>query len=304
MISGASGSSANRCRYTMLILDLDNTLYDWVRYYAGSLRSVIEMLSGAMGVSREDLIDQFREVFARRGSVEYAFIVQELSATQNEDSGVVEELIDLAQRTFAEARRELLRPYDGVRETLEGARAAGIAVIAVTNAPFFQAHRRLKQLGLLEYFDALGAWEGFAVSEKDPYVRHVRERSERGEYSPGVPIHRAFGKDSLKPGDDMFRWALDVFRAEPQKALAVGDSIAKDVAPAMSLGLSGAWCAYGATHDDEDFELLLTVTPWRPAEIAKTYSGGFSASCSRLDRFSDLAEVMGFEQPTPVSPTA
>lgn len=292
----------SRCRYDALVLDLDNTIYDWVHFYAGSLRAVLNALSSALELHEEELLDQFREVFASRGSLEYAFIVQELEATQSMGTDAVEELIDLAQRTFAEARRRLLRPYEGVAETLRAARSADVMVIAVTNAPFFQAHRRLRQLGLVEHFDALGAWEGFEIP-RDPLVRDVHERLERGEYVPQVPAHRAFSKSSLKPRDHMFRWALHAASSEPQRVLAVGDSLAKDIAPALSLGMAGAWSAYGARPSDEDFELLLKVTPWRQSEIAESYAAPSELDVIPLDRFDDLVEVLevelgGFERPT------
>lgn len=281
-------------RYDVLVLDLDNTIYDWVHYYAGGLRAVVEALCDALELDEDKLLDQFREVFAVRGSLEYAFIVQELEATQRMQPDAVERLIELAQRTFAEARRRFLRPYEGVAETLQAARAAGVMVVAVTNAPFFQAHRRLGQLGLVDHFDALGAWEGFEIP-RDPLVRDVRERFKRGEYTPRVAAHRAFRQNSLKPGDHMFRWALEIASSQPQRALAVGDSLAKDIAPALALGMAGAWSAYGAHPNKADFELLLRVTPWQRNEIAQTYSGTPELDVMPLGRFDDLVEILGVE---------
>jgi FMN phosphatase YigB (HAD superfamily) len=287
-----SSVTSTRGRYDALVVDLDNTLYDWVHYYAGTLRAVLGSLAGAMGISEEELATQFRDIFTARGSLEYAFIVQELEVTQTMNPATVELLIDVAQRTSAEARRRLLRPYDGVTETLREIRAAGVRVIAVTNAPFFQAHRRLGQLGLLEHFYALGAWEGFTVPQNDPYVGQVRERLQRGEYDPKVHKHRFFRREALKPRDTMFRWALDIAEARPERALVVGDSVAKDVAPAISLGAAGAWSAYGADLDPRDFELLVKVTPWHRDEIVETYAVPPAAGYATLGQFSELREVI------------
>jgi phosphoglycolate phosphatase len=284
-----------RRRYDVLIVDLDNTLYDWVHYYAGTLRAVLGSLSAAIGLSEEELIPQFRDVFAVRGSLEYAFIVQELEATKDMNPSSVEELIDVAQRTSAEARRRLLHPYDGVKETLESIHAAGVLVIAVTNAPFFQAHRRLRQLDLLGQFHALGAWEGFSVPRDDPFVHDIRERLERGEYSPKVQQHHAFHREALKPDVTMFRWALDVAETGAERAFVVGDSVAKDVAPAISLGAAGAWSAYGTDHQPDDFELLIRVTPWRDDEIAEAYSASSATTYITLEQFSDLRDIVGTE---------
>ncbi len=286
-------SAQTQRRYDVLIVDLDNTLYDWVRYFVGTLRAVLGRLGPAIGISEEELVAQFREIYSVRGSLEYAFIVQELAATQGMAQAKVEALIDIAQRTSAHSRRRLLRPYAGVTETLREVRAAGVTVVALTNAPFFQAHRRLRQLALLEFVDALGAWEGFTVPADDPYVRDVRDRLARGEYVPKVAQYQAFCREDLKPRDAMFRWALNVSGATAERALVVGDSVAKDVAPAMSLGASGAWSAYGAEHDPRDFELLVRVTPWQKDEIVDTYAVAQADPCARLRQFSELRLALG-----------
>jgi FMN phosphatase YigB (HAD superfamily) len=287
--------------YDVVVVDLDNTLYDWVRYFAGTLRAVLGRLGPAIGISEDELVEQFRQIYSTRGSLEYAFIVQELPATRGMTHTKVESLIETAQRTSAESRRRLLRPYAGVTETLRDIRAAGITIIALTNAPFFQAHRRLRQLALLEFVDALGAWEGFSVPAGDPYVRHVRDRLARGEYVPKVAKHRAFGREDLKPSKTMFRWALDVCEVAADRTLVVGDSVAKDVAPAMSLGTAGAWSAYGAEHDPQDFELLVRVTPWQKGEVTDTYAAPHNDPCTRLGKFSDLRRTLGVSPPHPAA---
>jgi phosphoglycolate phosphatase len=289
-------SSNGGSRYEVLLLDLDNTLYDWVAFYAGSLWAMISALSERLGIDTEELTDQFRHLYEREGSVEYAFVVQQLDATREMPSEDVEELIDLAQQTFALARRRFLRPYAGVPETLEAAKGAGIAVVGVTNAPLFQAHRRLCQLGLLEYFDALAAWEGFHIPADDPYLDTIRRRSARGEYEPRIPYVNGFERQALKPGSAMFKWALAKLGAPAQRSLAVGDSIEKDLAPAQALGAAGAWCAYGASPAPADFETLLKVTPWKAEEIRRTYAAGAGEGYATLDRFEDVLDLLEIDE--------
>ncbi len=57
---------------TLLITDLDNTLYNWVDYFAPSFRGMAKALSREMGVSLDGLFEDFKEVFSRRGSLEYS----------------------------------------------------------------------------------------------------------------------------------------------------------------------------------------------------------------------------------------
>src|SRR5690242_5459282 len=65
-------------RRKALFLDLDNTLYDWVAYFAPALRGMCQTLSEMSGLPLAILFDELKQVFKRHGTVEYSFAIQEI----------------------------------------------------------------------------------------------------------------------------------------------------------------------------------------------------------------------------------
>src|SRR5205085_4474173 len=65
-------------RYSVLLTDLDNTLYDWTSYFVPSFRAMVVCLNRETGESIDNLMADFASVFRRHGSVEYSFAIEEL----------------------------------------------------------------------------------------------------------------------------------------------------------------------------------------------------------------------------------
>ncbi|MBL4689014.1 MAG: hypothetical protein JKY37_30765, partial [Nannocystaceae bacterium] len=54
----------------LVITDLDNTLYDWVGWYAAALQTMVARAAEIVGCSRDRLLDELRDAYTARGSVE------------------------------------------------------------------------------------------------------------------------------------------------------------------------------------------------------------------------------------------
>jgi len=62
-------------RVTVVILDLDNTLFDWVEIWCQSFRAMLDELVQHSGIEREILLSDFKAVFTRHATSEYAFAI-------------------------------------------------------------------------------------------------------------------------------------------------------------------------------------------------------------------------------------
>jgi phosphoglycolate phosphatase len=72
----------------LLITDLDNTLYDWVSFYAQSFTAMLDELVVILGVPANVLIDdEFRQVHIKHGNSEYPFGALELKSVQQKYAG-------------------------------------------------------------------------------------------------------------------------------------------------------------------------------------------------------------------------
>jgi FMN phosphatase YigB (HAD superfamily) len=272
----------------IVLLDLDNTLYDWVAFFVPALRAMLAAMAEFLNMDDDVLVLQLREAFRRHDSVEYAFVAQTLPAAKGLSGAERRQLVELAQEAFSRARETHLCLYPGVQETLDEVRKRGILLVATTNAPLFQAERRLRHLGILDHFRGMAARTSFPVPENDPAISAISERARTGHYKSAIPWRWSLQPQELKPSNRMYRTILAALKIPAARALIVGDSVAKDVVPAVKLGARGAWARYGTTQQPDHVEFLLRVTPWSAEAIREEYALSGSERLLTLDRFEDL----------------
>jgi FMN phosphatase YigB (HAD superfamily) len=261
----------------VLITDLDNTVYDWVSFFAPSFRAMVHVLARETGLSESVIVDQFRAVYAQHGSVEYVPSVQELDVCKTASADEAMRLVKLARVAFGQTRRRRLTAYDGVKETLIWAKRSGLLVVAVTNAPLKSAAARLVHLGLSGLFAGVA---GMKTSEA------------LSVYHAAVGRMWALDTCDLKPSTAGYQRVFSDLGTKPERGYVVGDSLRKDIAPAMELGATGIWAAYGTVFDDVDFETLLAITPWSEERIASTYDGKNLIPDFTITSFSELRRLI------------
>jgi len=103
----------------LVLADLDNTLYDWPKFFAPSFRAMVHALAPALGLPEDQLYDEFRTVFSRHKSLEYAFAIQELESVRSLPGDRVQDLVRRGRGAFLSVQRLRLRPYSNVVETLQ-----------------------------------------------------------------------------------------------------------------------------------------------------------------------------------------
>ena len=136
-------------RFRAVVTDLDNTLYPWVDYIVPSLEAMVASLAATTGLPRVRIVQALKAVYSKYESNEYPFAIQE--------SGIFEPyradfdsfnalVLRPARDAFVAAREKYLRPYPGVRDTLDALRARKLRVVGLTDAPRNAAELRLKHL--------------------------------------------------------------------------------------------------------------------------------------------------------------
>jgi FMN phosphatase YigB (HAD superfamily) len=271
-----------------ILTDLDNTIYNWVDFFAPSFRAMVHALAREIGASEESLTEQFKGVFAEYGSLEYPYTVQKLPICRGLSHERVADLVRIAKGAFSRVRKSRLAPYSRVRETLEYAKREGIAVVAVSNAPLFYARMRVRQLHLDSLFDGVTGSKDFAPEEDDPFAEPVKERLRGKGYATGMKREWEMPAELLKPNPEVYRRVLDDIEVSASDAWVIGDSLEKDVRPALEIGAVGVWARYGTHFDRMNFETLLAITQWSPQRISKTYATNTIEPSLTIDNFSDL----------------
>jgi phosphoglycolate phosphatase len=247
-------------RIRAVVTDLDNTLYPWVDYIVPSLEAMVASLVATTGLPRVRIVQALKAVYSKYESNEYPFAIQE--------SGIFEPyeadfdsfnalVLRPAREAFVSAREKYLRPYPGVRETLDALRAGGLKVVGLTDAPRNAAELRLKHLKLDGHFDALYTLPGYPLPEHvDP---EIRRREEAGHYRSRTPVIE-LPHDAEKPSAAGLTRILSDFGLVGREVLYVGDNVKKDMPVAAACGATGVWAEYGTYVSGEYRERLAIIS--------------------------------------------
>lgn len=245
---------------TVLITDLDNTLYDFAGMFSPSFRAMVHALSKETGISESTFVAEFKEIFDRHNTLEYTFSVQELPCLQNKSPADLQQLVHVANVAFGRTRRKRLRLYPNVKETLLWAANGGVKLCVATNAPLYHVYRRLLDLGILGLFSVISSRDGLEVPAH--LGDHIRK------YKTAVStLYSRMGQvtthpvTELKPRIDMLRSIQNHWRNIDAVFYSIGDSVNNDLYPSSTLGMVTIWARYGMVIEPKNLTTMLEMTP-------------------------------------------
>jgi phosphoglycolate phosphatase-like HAD superfamily hydrolase len=259
---------AARSASSVVVTDLDNTLWDWVELWYRAFRPMLDRLVSDSGVPVEQLEVEIKAVHERHGTAEYAFLIQELPSLQAKHPGadlrsVYKDAID----TYRAERNKALALYPGVLETLEVLRDKGCLIVGYTESRAYYTQYRMRKLGLDRIFDYLYSPPDHALPDGKT-AADIRMH-EASHYEFRRTQHRHTPEGELKPNPGILRDIMREIGAAPEQVVYVGDNLMKDVAMAQSAGVLDAWAKYGIAQDRKEYELLRRVTHWSAAAVQK-----------------------------------
>lgn len=252
----------------ILVIDIDNTLYDWVCFYIPCFLRMVDAIRRITGIDVEDLKASFQRVHRIHGTTEYTFSIQELDVLS-----AIDRALDSAARyekyheaivTFQRCRKELLAPYPTVTETLATLRSSGVILVAHSDSPIVPVSRRLRQLNLDTAFDAISAaWDEGIPPDLPSEIVVKRPSEEVSARSDLLPIPRGVRKPNIATLTPI----LKKFDIELSRIIYVGDSLSRDVALARAAGCVAVHADYGVVHPPEYIAELEKITYWPSADV-------------------------------------
>jgi FMN phosphatase YigB (HAD superfamily) len=277
----------------ILITDLDNTLYDWVTFFTYAFREMVGEISRLTGAHEDVLLAEFKSVHQKYGNSEQPYAALELPSVRaafgTSDRETLITKLDSAFYAFNKRRKELLRPYPDVAETLRRLTDAGIVVVGHTEAIAVNGAWRLQRIDIARYFKRLYTLEGHVVpaldSKDSPWL----------SLAPG--FLKELPKSERKPNPALLRDICVREGFEVSQAVYVGDSITRDVSMAKEAGVTAVWAKYGSKYDRELWKYLVRVTHWTDADVAREESlrsiYGSVAPDVTIDSFNELIDLFG-----------
>ena len=113
---------------SLLITDLDNTIYDWLAAFVPSFYAMVGEAAPLLGVDEQELLDDLQAVHRRHGDSEHPFALLETAAVQKRFGAASQresvQILDGAFHAFNRVRKQNLKLYEGVTTRLRSFSAA------------------------------------------------------------------------------------------------------------------------------------------------------------------------------------
>lgn len=238
----------------MVILDIDNTIYNWLDVYSYCFQEQVEYLHKKVGLEERAIKTSFKKVFKKYDSLEVPDAVLELSiwdqCSMNQEQ--IENIQRAVQNILMDGWRKNIKPYPNVRETLEWLRANSVYVVGLSDAFSFWIDYRLTCLSMRECFDRIYALENGRIMHSK-VVKEAREASN----VISISLHE------MKPSTKIVEEVAELYKVDRSAIYLVGDSLKKDIAMAQSAQVHDIWAKYGTKFKRGNGSLLGEITPWR-----------------------------------------
>jgi len=259
----------------LIVLDLDNSIYDWHAYYALSTKRSIEKASEITGIPYEKLCEEFKQILDKEDSIEYPFVIQQLpsilSHYSHDFARVLVECSEPAREQFKLAAYPHLKPYPNVLRTLQKLRAdyPDTKLAVLTDAPHRIAIWRLHRLGVLNYFDGVYGLEDPKlpiIGNEVLVTRHTLLKHVDKWMYGFIGKHRILSNDYRKPSTKGLKSILidfDIEEFDKSDILFAGDNVFKDVAAGNALGTTSCFLKFGVDVDPKNMEILKEFAPER-----------------------------------------
>ncbi len=248
-----------------LILDLDNTLYNWVDSFAPSFRAMVHVLARVTKYEENLIVESFRKVYKKHNTVEYAFAIQELDIWNElgwEKDKILHDAVKPARTAFSITRSKYSTLYPNVRETLYWAKEQGMLIIAYSVAPYYLAEGRLRAFKIDHLFSHLYTWYGYDVDyESGNLPQDIVPRNKSR-----IPKIRRLDVSTIKPNPVGLFTLVEECKIDINYSYLVGDSLDKDIALAQKVGIVDIWARYGKNVLPQSIETLSKITHWSSGE--------------------------------------
>ena len=207
-----------------VILDIDNTLMDFMRMKRAAVDSAVDdMIDAGLNIPKEEMVEKIFKIYWEEGIEDQNIFDKVLTKEFGE---IDYRILAAGILGYKRAKEGHMTLYPHVKLTLTKLLKSGIKMGVVSDAPRLPVWLRIVALGLHHYFDPIVTFE------------------DTGERKP-----------SPKP----FTKILQLLETKPEEAIMIGDWAERDIKGAKNIGMLTAWAKYGNEFDTvksgADYEL-------------------------------------------------
>lgn len=289
----------------LIIFDLDNSCFDWLKFFGPSVVAALKHVSETTKIDYQTLCDEYKQIITNEDSIEYPFVIQQLPSIleyYNHDvDRILTECSEPAREQLKLAAYPYLKPYPGVIQTLQTIRQKypETKLAILTDAPRRIAFWRLYRLGILNYFDGIYGAEDpkLPVIDNKIFVtkQMVIKNLDRWFYGY-IGRHQELPNVYRKPSTKGLKYVLtdlDIEIEDKSDVFFAGDNVYKDIKAAEDFGkLTSVWLRFGVDVDLDSVELLKQFAPDHFIHKGISPTGDFPKADHVIDEFSDILKLI------------
>lgn len=249
-----------------IITDLDDTIWDWMHMWHSSFEPYLNRISSELNVDKNRLIASFKKLHQSYKTSEASFIYNELDILNPEQKELFERRGEGGKSILHEyysLKKNNLKLYDGVLDTLRTIKSKGTIIIGFTESNAFFTKYRLKHLNIDGLFDFIYAPVDFDVPES--VYKHYSE----DVWEPALTEFRYLAKNTKKPAPEILELIIKNHKIKKNLCIYIGDKLVKDVSMANEANVRSVHAEYGHNIKTFKYDLLKQVTHWTEEEVRK-----------------------------------
>lgn len=252
-------SDTPRC--SLLILDLDNTLWDWVGAWHNGFKNLLHTVQPLLQNSEQEVfLHAVKEFHQTQGTSEaelHPLTLKPFNAKHFTDD--VAAMLRSASCRRRAVQHEATKLYPGVESVLRNAHADGVKIVACTESRRCHTRKRLQKFNIESLFARVYC-RGDTSIETSPATT--------GDWR-----YRILPDSLSKPDPSILHLICNEMGIAPRSTLYVGDSLQRDVAMAQQAGVLDVHAEYGQVDRQSDaYRMLERVTHWKPNSVIREHA--------------------------------
>lgn len=249
-----------------VITDLDDTIWNWLEMWYNSFNPYLQRVAKETNVDINTLKADFKKLHQKYGTTEMSFVYKELKsidscfyplfeATDLETKNILHE--------YNSNKKNNLKAYEGVIETLKYIKSKGTKVVAFTESNVFFTKYRIKHLRLDGIIDCIYTPEGHNLPSS------VNKHYEDDFWDPKITLIKTLPPNTKKPNAEILEAILRDFKANKEYTFYIGDKLDRDIYMAQQAQITSVHASYGHVIDNDKYNLLVEVTHWTDEDVKR-----------------------------------
>lgn len=279
----------------LLIFDIDNTLFDWLPYYAHSNTALLDKLEEISFVPYGVLKREFKQLLGHYGKRNHSFIVDELASVRKKMPKIDQLFLNnICTVACMDAMKDALNPFPEARETLTmiKKRFPDLRIAALTDSPAIEAVWKLTMLEIETFFDSVYGLNvlPLVATAQIAQLQASALQKYRGHIH-ALPVE--YEKPSTK-GINLIIKHHGIPDYERDTVIYVGDNLRKDVALGKKAGVFTCWSEFGCGEYSPALQRTLSLSPREKIiQHTPTAEDRRTRPDATLHSFSDLLQYLG-----------